>query len=108
MTEYPAKTCEIESLVTHKRLVDAALEGRKTQQRRNGVYGYPGERFDLEGKTFEITGLYQEALGDMDDAAAQAEGYPSLEMYKDLILRMHKGMDWNSGAQVWVHEFKAV
>ncbi|MDF1837563.1 MAG: ASCH domain-containing protein [Planctomycetota bacterium] len=108
MTDYPEKTCEIDSLVTHKRLVDAVLEGRKTQQRRNGVYAYPGERFDLQGKTFEVTGLFRESLADMDDAAAQAEGYPSLAMYKDLILRMHKGMEWDGTAKVWVHEFKAV
>ena len=108
MTEYPEKTCELTSLVTHKRLVEATLAGRKTQQRRNGVYGYPGERFDLEGRTFEITRLFRETLGQMDDAAAQAEGYPSLEMYKDLILRMHKGMQWEADSKVWVHEFQLV
>ncbi len=108
MTDYPEKTCEIESLVTHKRLVDAALAGSKTQQRRNGIYGYPGERFDLEGQAFEITRLFQEPLSAMDDAAAQAEGYPSIDMYKDLILRMHKGLEWNPDALVWVHEFKTV
>ena len=108
MTEYPEKTCELTSLVTHKRLVEATLAGRKTQQRRNGVYGYPGERFELEGRTFEITRLFRETLGQMDDAAAQAEGYPSLEMYKDLILRMHKGMEWEAKSKVWVHEFQLV
>lgn len=108
MTDYPDKTCELKSLVTHKRLVEAALAGRKTQQRRNGVYGYPGERFELEGKAFEVTGLFRETLGDMDDAAAQAEGYPDLAAYKDLILRMHKGMEWDGSSQVWVHEFKSV
>lgn len=106
MTDYPAKTCELDALVTHKRLVEAALAGRKTQQRRNGVYGYPGEKFVLEGKQFEVTGLFRETLGEMTDATAQAEGYPSLDMYKDLILRMHKGMDWDPDSKVWVHEFK--
>lgn len=106
MTEYPEKTCELKSLVTHKRLVEAAVAGRKTQQRRNGVYGYPGERFDLDGTTFEVTRLFRETLGAMDDATAQAEGYPDLAAYKDLILRMHKGMEWDGSAQVWVHEFQ--
>ena len=107
-TDFPAKTCELENLVTHKRLVEAVLAGKKTQQRRNGVYGYPGERFELEGVTFEVTALFQETLGDMDDAAAQAEGYPSLAMYQDLILRMHKGMTWDPDSKVWVHEFARV
>lgn len=108
MTDYPEKTCELESLVTHKRLVEAAIAGRKTQQRRNGVYGYPGERFELDGKGFEVTRLFRETLGAMDDAAAQAEGYPDLATYKDLILRMHKGMEWDGNALVWVHEFQPV
>ena len=105
MTDYPEKTCEIDSLVTHAKLIEAAIAGRKTQQRRNGVYAYPGETFELQGVSFEITDLRRQALGDMTDACAQAEGYPSLEMYRDLILRMHKGMEWNGSAQVWVHEF---
>ncbi|MDD5229333.1 MAG: ASCH domain-containing protein [Methylococcales bacterium] len=107
MMDYPEKTCSIERLVTHEKLVAATIAGRKTQQRRNGVYGYPNETFDLEGKTFIVTDLYQQKLGDMTDADAQAEGYPSLEMYRDLILRMHANMEWNDDASAWVHCFKA-
>jgi len=106
MSDYPPKTCEIDSLVTHARLVQAACEGRKTQQRRNGVYGYPGETFELDGVPFRIVDLRRETLGQMTDEDARAEGYPGLEMYKDLILRMHKGMDWDGAARVWVHEFE--
>ncbi|WP_438970161.1 ASCH domain-containing protein [Methylophaga sp.] len=103
---YPAKTCEIDRLVTHDRLVDAALKGSKTQQRRNGVYGYPGERFDLNQETFVITALERQSLGNMTEQDAQAEGFPNLEMYKQLIISMHGGMDWNDTHQVWVHSFK--
>lgn len=106
MSDYPEKTCQIDALVTHKRLVEAALEGRKTQQRRNGVYAYPGESFELEGTRFVVKDLRRETIGDMTDREAQAEGYPSLEMYKDLIIRMHKGMEWDESAKVWVHEFE--
>ncbi len=105
--DYPEKTCSIERLVTHEKLVQATIAGRKTQQRRNGVYAYPNEAFELEGKTFVVTELYQQRLGDMTDADAQAEGYPSLEMYRDLILKMHRGMNWNDEASAWVHCFKA-
>jgi hypothetical protein len=105
MSEFPAKTCEIDLLVTHAKLVKAALAGTKTEQRRNGVYGYPGETFELEGVKFEIKDLRRESLSEMTDESARAEGYPGLEMYKDLILRMHKGMEWSGEAKVWVHEF---
>ena len=106
MTEYPEKTCTIDALVTHAKLVEAAIAGRKTQQRRNGVYAYPGETFELEGTRFVVKDLRRETLGDMTDESARAEGYPSLEMYKGLILRMHKGMEWDATSKVWVHEFE--
>ena len=48
MEAYPKKTCSIDRLVTHPKLVAAAKAGMKTQQRRDGVYGLPGETFDLE------------------------------------------------------------
>jgi hypothetical protein len=105
METYPEKTCSIDRLVTHPKLVASAIAGIKTQQRRDGVYGLPGETFDLEGKTFVVTDLTRQRLGDMTDEHAQAEGYPNLEMYKDIILKMHAGMTWNTDSLVWVHTF---
>ena len=106
MCDYPEKTCSIDRLVRHPKLVAAALTGKKTEQRRDGVYAYPGEVFELEGVSFIVTDLKRETLGDMNDTSAQAEGYPSFEMYKGLILSMHKGMEWQDDAPVWVHCFK--
>ncbi len=106
MTDYPEKTCEIDRLVRHPKLVAAAIAGQKTQQRRDGVYGWPGETFELDGVPFVITALERKTLADMTDDDAKAEGYPSLEAYKDLILKMHPGMTWDGSAKVWVHHFK--
>ena len=108
MSQYPEKTCHVDRLVRQPKLVAAALEGRKTQQRRDGIYGYPGENFILDGVAFEITGLVQQRLGDMTDADVQAEGYASLDMYKNLIVRMHPGMIWDDEHPVWVHQFEKV
>ncbi|MCB9949855.1 MAG: ASCH domain-containing protein [Planctomycetaceae bacterium] len=108
MSELPKRTCAIERLVTHEKLVAATLAGTKTQQRRDGVYGFPGERFELQGVKFEITDLRQPGLGEMTEQDAQSEGYPNLEMYKALILRMHPGMEWDVEHPVWVHEFARV
>ncbi len=106
--DYPEKTCSIDRLVRHKRLVEAAIEGKKTEQRRDGIYGYPGETFELEGHTFEIVELAHDRLGDMGEASAQAEGYATLADYRDLILRMHKGMEWDEEHRVWVHRFRRI
>lgn len=105
MSDYPEKTCSIERLVTHPKLVEAAVAGKKTAQRRNGVYAYPNEEFELQGVRFVVTDLVQQRLGDMTDADAQAEGYPSMEAYKNLILMMHKGMTWDDDGVAWVHRF---
>ncbi len=105
---YPPKTGDIINLVKHPKLVSAALKGSKTQQRRDGVYGYPGDTFKLENIKFAITELKRQSLGEMTDADAIAEGYPSLEIYKNLILSMHEGMTWNNEDKVWVHCFKKI
>ncbi|MDD5276259.1 MAG: ASCH domain-containing protein [Methylovulum sp.] len=107
MENNPPKNCSIDRLVTHPKLVAAAKAGTKTQQRRDGVYGWPGETFMLEEMAFVVTDLSRQRLGDMTDEHAQAEGYPSLEMYKDIILKMHAGMTWNPDSLVWVHTFAA-
>lgn len=106
MNHYPEKNCIIDRLLTHPKLVAAALAGQKTQQRRDGLYAYPGEIFMLEQVEFEVTDVERQRLGDISDADARAEGYPSLAMYKDLILKMHSGMEWNEDGLVWVHSFK--
>jgi hypothetical protein len=105
---YPEKTCEIERLVTHPKLVEAALAGTKTQQRRNGIYGYPGEEFELEGTKFVITDLNHVRLGDMTEEDARAEGFPNIAFYRDVIIKMHAGMEWDEDHLVWLHEFKIV
>ncbi len=105
MPEFPEKTCSIDRLLTHPKLVAAAVDGTKTQQRRAGVYAYPGETFEVEGVSFVVSDLRQEDLGAMTEEDALREGYPNLEEYKTLILRMHPGMEWDTAFPVWVHEF---
>ena len=106
MNAYPPKTCEIDRLLRHPKLVEAAQLGLKTQQRRDGIYAYPGETFELDGVAFTVTGLERQALGEMTEDDAKAEGYPSLAVYRDLILKMHAGMEWDESHLVWVHSFQ--
>ncbi|MCQ8118360.1 ASCH domain-containing protein [Methylomonas rosea] len=106
MTQYPEKSCSIDRLVRHPKLVAATLAGEKSQQRRDGLYAYPGETFVLEDVVFEVTSVERQRIGDMSDADARAEGYPNLAIYKDLILKMHSGMEWNEDGLVWVHSFR--
>ncbi|NOT12292.1 MAG: ASCH domain-containing protein [Methylococcaceae bacterium] len=107
MDTYPQKTCSIDRLLTQPKLIAAAKAGIKTQQRRDGVYGWPGEEFALDGMVFVITELTRQSLGDMTDEHAKAEGFPDLVTYKDIIIKMHAGMTWNIEHLVWVHAFAA-
>jgi hypothetical protein len=59
----------------------------------------------LQDAHFVITDLQHQRLGDMTDAHAQAEGYPDLESYQAIILKMHKGLTWNNDDLAWVHTF---
>jgi len=102
----PPKTCAIDRLIRHPKLVEAAKTGLKTQQRRDGLYAYPGETFDLDGMRFLVTSVERQTLGDMTEEDAIAEGYPSLAAYRELILRMHPGMAWSDEDLVWVHRFQ--
>ena len=106
MKDYPEKTCEIDRLIRHPKLVSAAIAGHKTQQRRNGLYAYPGEIFELGGIPFTVTAVERQTLAEMSDEDAKAEGYPGLDEYKELILKMHPNMTWNSSGKVWVHYFE--
>ena len=54
-----------------------------------------------------MTDLSRQRIGDMTDEHAHAEGYPNLEVYKQIILSMHAGMTWNPDSLVWVHSFAA-
>lgn len=105
MSNFPKKTCVIERLIRHPKLVAAAKTGKKTQQRRDGIYAYPGETFALEGINFTVTAVERQTLGEMTDADAKAEGYSGLDAYRDLILQMHPGMSWDDSHTVWVHTF---
>ena len=103
---YPEKTCTIDRLIRHPKLVAAALAGTKTQQRRDGLYAYPNETFTLDEVTFVVTTVERQRIGDMTDSDAHAEGYPDLASYRNIILQMHANMAWNEDGLVWVHHFK--
>ncbi|GAX90454.1 ASCH domain-containing protein [Effusibacillus lacus] len=104
----PPKTCSIDRMITREEDVQKVLTGEKTAQRRNGRYADPGETWEVEGRKFEVTEVYQQSLGEMTDEHARMEGYKDLEAYKQSILSIHPGMPWVPAMKVWVHEFREV
>lgn len=94
-------------LITDAQSVEAVLVGKKRAVRRNSRLAQPGDTFMVGEQRFVVTEVYQQALGEMSDADAQAEGFETLDAYKAFILGMHRGMPWVPTMKVWVHEFAA-
>ena len=70
---------------------------------------FEGDTFDVNGVTFELTAVTERTLGDMTDADAIREGSPSLEEYKERMVRAHGGsFDWDDDADVVRHRFERV
>ncbi|OYD07091.1 hypothetical protein [Paludifilum halophilum] len=104
--EFPERTCTIERLITRPEDIQKVLEGRKTAQRRNGVYAFPGEMIRLKGHRFEVTALYRQTLGEMSDQNAREEGVPDKKTYLKHLEEIHPGIPWSAELKMWVHEFK--
>ncbi len=104
----PPKTCSIDRLITLPQDVEKVLAGEKTATRRNGRYADVGEVMVLSGHNYVVERVYSQTLGEVTEAQARQEGYPSLEAYKESILSIHPGMQWLPQMRVWVHEFRPV
>ncbi|MFC7187151.1 ASCH domain-containing protein [Halorubrum yunnanense] len=96
-------------LLPNDRVKQAALDGDVTQLHRGNQYGAEGDIFEIDGVDFELTEVTERTLGDMTDADAKREGSPSLEAYKERMVRAHGGnFDWDEDADVVRHRFERV
>lgn len=98
---------DITQLVTNQQNIDKIKAGEKTAIRRNDRYADTGETIDIDGKSFAISKVYQQKLGDMTDEHAKQEGFSNLEEYKESLTSIHRGAVWDPDMTIWVHEFKA-
>ncbi|MDY6775662.1 MAG: ASCH domain-containing protein [Halobacteria archaeon] len=98
---------EAEDLLPAERLRQSALEGDVTQIHRGERHADEGDRFVIDGTTFEVVEVYEERLGDMTDEDARAEGSDSLEDYKRRVERAH-GIEWDDDSTAVLHRFERV
>jgi len=100
---------EPETLLPNERMRQQALADEVTQIHRGGSrrYASAGDTFEIEGTTFEVTGVDERTLGDMTDADARREGSPSLEAYRERMKRVHPGdFEWDDTAEVRTYRFE--
>ncbi|MBP1921210.1 hypothetical protein J2751_000193 [Halorubrum alkaliphilum] len=94
-------------LLPNDRVKQAAIDGDVTQLHRGNQYGEEGDSFEIDGVRFELTEVSDRTLGDMTDADANREGSPSLEAYKERMVRAHGGQfEWDDDADVVRHRFE--
>lgn len=98
-----------------KEHVEPILAGRKTQTRRTGKLRWKvgavrqaktAYNKDSEFAKLRIVAVRPELLGEISEADAIAEGYNSVEEYKDVFKRIY-GF-WDDFKVVWVIDFEKV
>ena len=94
-------------LLPSEGLRQAALAGEVTQLHRGDRHADAGDRFEIDGSTFEVTAVETERLGELTDEDARAEGSPNLAAYKERIERTHD-TEWDDDTEVVLHEFEPV
>jgi hypothetical protein len=83
-----------------------ALAGDVTQVHRGRAYADEGDRFAVEGVTFEVVEVTERTLGDLTDADARAEGARDLDHYREILRRAHDDFEWDDESGVVRHRFE--
>ena len=98
-----------DSLLPNDRVQEAVLAGDVTQLSRGDAdrYAESGDTFALDGETFEVTGVEERTLGDLDDDDARREGSPSLEAYRRRMQQVHPGdFEWDDTSEIVTYRFE--
>jgi len=95
-----------ETLLPSERMREQALDGEVTQIHRGQAYADEGDRFEIDGTTFEIVDVTERSLGDMTDEDARAEGARDLEQYKEMLRRSHEDFEWDDDSPIVRHRFE--
>jgi kynureninase len=91
------------------RAVDAVGAGEMTQVTRGREYADEGDRFTIDGRTFEVVAVDHRTLGDLTDEDAQREGSADLDAYRERLERAHgDGFEWDDDSEVVTHRVAPV
>jgi hypothetical protein len=99
---------DADTLLPSERMRRQALAGDVTQIHRGQTYASAGDRFAVDGTTFEVVAVEDRTLGDLTDADARAEGAADLEEYRAILNRAHDEFEWDDTSEVVRHRFERV
>lgn len=95
-------------LLPSDRMRRGARDGDVTQIHRGNRHAEAGDRFEIDGDTFEIAEVRERQLGDLTDEDARAEGMADLDEYREMLSRVHDHFEWNDESDVVLHRFEKV
>jgi len=102
-------TIDASDLLPNEHVQQTVLSGDVTQISRGASdrYAEEGDTFELEGAEFEVTSVEERTLGDMTDEDAQREGSPSLEAYRERMVKVHGGnFEWDDDSTIVRYRFE--
>ncbi|PSP56367.1 hypothetical protein BRC82_02005 [Halobacteriales archaeon QS_1_67_19] len=99
-------TIDADALLPNERMRRGAAAGDVTQIHRGDKHADEGDRFEIDGETFEVVEVRERTLGDLTDEDARREGTDDLEAYRELLHRVHDHFEWNDDSEVVLHRFE--
>lgn len=93
-------------LLPSDRMRQGAQTGDVTQIHRGDRHAEAGDRFEIDGDTFEVVDVRERRLGDLTDEDARAEGMADLDAYREMLNRVHDQFEWNDDSEVVLHRFE--
>ncbi len=97
---------EPDVLLPNGRMRQGALDGEVTQIHRGQSYAEEGDRFSIDGESFEVVEVSERTLGDLTDEDARAEGMADLAEYRKVLDRAHENFEWDDDSTVVRHRFE--
>jgi len=99
---------DADTLLPSERMRQGATEGDVTQVHRGDQYADEGDRFEVDGETFEVVEVRDRTLGDLTDEDVQKEGMADLEQYRAVLKRAHDDFEWDADSEIVLHRFENV
>lgn len=86
----------------------AVLAGYKNCTTRKSPKGMAGDKFTVDGRTYELTMVHPMTLGNVAGCLHENEGYESAIEFTQAFMSIYHKEEWYASSVVYVHWFREV